>query len=72
MSDSTKEKCENCKHWLSPVEVVERHYSIAHQHMEAPNRFGQCRRVLPGHDGNVSYEYPYSLPTQWCESWEAK
>lgn len=72
MSEGGSEKCENCKHWLTPQQVVERRYIAAHQHMEAPNRFGQCRRHLPGEGSDESYDFPYSLPTQWCEGWEAK
>ncbi|MDH3240088.1 MAG: hypothetical protein OEO83_05420 [Alphaproteobacteria bacterium] len=72
MSEGGKERCENCRHWLTPQGVVERHYAAAKQHMEAANKFGQCRRHPPGHECEESYDYPYSLPTHWCDGWKPK
>ena len=72
MTEVLSKKCENCRHWLTPQQVVDRHYATAKHHMEAPTKFGQCRLHPPGHEKGESYDYPYSLPTHSCEGWERK
>jgi len=70
--DHTGQKCENCRHWMTPEQVAERQFQLARHRVIALGHFGQCRRnplLAPPH---YREDYPTTTPSHWCEDWEAK